>query len=237
MLVAFLVEAAAGFGGTVITVSLASQLLPVDDILARMLPVNIMLSAYMVLRHRKHVDRRLLFARILPWMGVGLVAGYFVARASSPGWLKIAFAVFVLALSVLELVALQRKVVPKKLPGFFAAGALLGAGVLHGLFACGGPLAVWTVGREVDDKSVFRSTLSALWLALNVFLLAGFVLDEKMSVLTLRESAVLVPPLILGIVLGERVHARLSPERFRVAIFGLLFVAALVLLARSVFGA
>ena len=228
-----MVEAAAGFGGTVITVALASQLLPVDDILARILPVNMVLSAYVVLRHRRHVDRRLLFARILPWMGVGLVAGYFVARSASPGWLKIAFAIFVLALSVLELVALRRKVTPKKLPGVISAGALLGAGVLHGLFACGGPLAVWTVGREVDDKGVFRSTLSALWLALNVVLLAGFVLDARVSTLTLRDSVVLLPPLLLGIVLGERVHARLSPERFRVGVYGLLFVAALVLLVRS----
>lgn len=237
MLVAFLVEAAAGFGGTVITVALASQLLPVDDILARILPVNMVLSAYVVLRHRRHVDGRLLFARILPWMGVGLVAGYFVARSTSPGWLKIAFAVFVLGLAVLELVALKRKVAPKKLPSVFAAGALLGAGVLHGLFACGGPLAVWTVGREVDDKGVFRATLSALWLALNVFLLVGFVVDTKISAVTLRESLVLLPPLLLGIVLGERVHARLSAERFRVGIFGLLFVAALVLLVRSIFAA
>ena len=179
---AFLVEAAAGFGGTVVTVSLASQLLPVDDVLARFLPVNVVLSAYVVLRYRRHVARRLLFARILPWMGLGAVAGFFLARAASPVWLKIVFATFVIVLSTLELWSLARRR-PRTcaLRAPIAAAALLVAGVLHGLFACGGPLAVWVVGREVDDKAVFRATLSALWLALNILLVAALTVDAKIQ--------------------------------------------------------
>jgi len=238
VLVAFLVEAAAGFGGTVVTVSLASQLLPVDDVLARFLPVNVVLSAYVVLRHRRHVGARLLFARILPWMGLGVVAGFFVARAASPVWLKIVFASFVIVLSVLELWSLARKQ-PRAsaLRAPVAAAALLGAGVLHGLFACGGPLAVWVVGREVDDKGAFRATLSALWLVLNVLLVTALALDAKIAPPTLRDSALLLPALVVGIALGERVHARLSPERFRIAIFALLLISAAVLLVRSLLGA
>lgn len=234
VLLAFLVEAAAGFGGTVVTVALASQLLPVDDVLARFLPVNVLLSAYVVLRYRRHIARRLLFARILPWMGLGAVAGFFLARAVSPVWLKIVFAIFVIVLSTLELWSLVRKRPrARALHAPIASAALLGAGVLHGLFACGGPLAVWVVGRQVDDKAVFRATLSALWLALNVLLVAALTLDAKIQVVTLRESALLLPPLAVGIALGEHVHARLSPERFRVAVFALLFVSGAILLGRS----
>jgi hypothetical protein len=234
LLLAFLVETAAGFGGTVVTISLASQILPVDDVLARFLPVNVVLSAYVVVRHRRHVDRRLLFVRVLPWMGLGAAAGFALARAASPTWLKIVFAVFVVVLSVLELRTIATKKarsVPLATPA--AAAALFGAGVLHGLFACGGPLAVWVVGRDVDGKAAFRATLSSLWLVLNVLLVAAFAFDAKIDAKTLGESALLLPPLVVGIALGERVHARLSPERFRVAVFVLLLVAAAVLLARS----
>jgi uncharacterized protein len=237
VLVAFLVEAAAGFGGTVVTVSLASQLLPVNDVLARFLPVNIVLSAYVVLRHRRHVAVRMLLGRIVPFMGLGAGAGFFLARAASPGWLKIVFAVFVIVLSLLELRSLASgKPRSRPLPPPIAAAALVGAGVLHGLFACGGPLAVWVVGRDVHDKGVFRATLSALWLVLNILLVAGYALDAKIHVTTLRDSALLLVPLAVGIAAGEWVHARLSPERFRVAVFVLLLVAAAVLLVRSLLG-
>ena len=234
VLIAFLVETAAGFGGTVVTLSLASQLMPVDDVLARFLPVNLLLSAYVVLRHRRHVALRLLLARILPFMGLGVAAGFFLARTASPSWLKIVFALFVLVLSAAELRSLaSTRPRDAKLPVPIAAAALVAAGVLHGLFACGGPLAVWVVGREVQDKSVFRATLSALWLVLNALLVAGFAVDSKIQVTTLRESGLLLVPLAVGIAAGERVHARLSPERFRLAVFVLLFVAALALLIRS----
>jgi uncharacterized membrane protein YfcA len=237
VLVALVVETAAGFGGTVVTVSLASQVMPVDDVLARFLPVNIALSAYVVLRHWRHVAGRLLFRRVLPFMGLGAAAGFFLARTASPGWLKIVFASFVIVLSIAELRSLASEA-PRstRLPAPIAAAALLGAGVLHGLFACGGPLAVWVVGRDVEDKSVFRATLSALWLLLNVFLVAGFALGAKIHGGTLRESALLLLPLALGIAAGEWIHGRLSPERFRVAVFVLLFVASVVLLVRSVVG-
>lgn len=238
VLVAFLVETAAGFGGTVVTVSLATQLLPVDDVLARFLPVNVVLSAYVAFRHRRHVAGRLLVGRILPFMGLGAGAGFFIARSASPGWLKVVFAVFVIVLSIAELRSLaSREPRSARLPAPVAAAALVGAGVLHGLFACGGPLAVWVVGRDVEDKSVFRATLSALWLVLNVFLVLGYTLAAKIDGVTLRESALLLLPLAVGIVAGERIHARLSPERFRVAVFVLLLVAAVVLLVRSLGGA
>jgi uncharacterized protein len=234
VLLAFVVEAAAGFGGTVVTVSLASHAMPVGDVLARFIPVNVALSLYMVVRHRAHVSGKLLFGRILPFMGVGVVAGFFTARAASPTWLKVVFGAFVSVLSVLELRALRGgRRSGEPLPGVVAAAALMGAGVLHGLFACGGPLAVWVVGREVSDKGAFRATLSALWLVLNIALVVGFAIDHKVTASTLRESAILVPALVLGIAVGERVHDRLSAERFRVAVFSLLLVASLVLLARS----
>jgi uncharacterized membrane protein YfcA len=236
VLLAFAVEAAAGFGATVVTVTLAAQLMPVDAILARLVPVNVLLSLYLVVRHRKALDLRLLFRRVLPWMGAGMAAGMAITRVASPEWVKLAFGLFVVVLSAFELWALWKGESKAPLGVATAGGALVGAGLVHGMFACGGPLVVWVVGREVDDKAVFRVTLSGLWLVLNVVLVVGYVLSRQTTPATLEESALLVPALAIGIVLGERVHDRLSPQRFRAVVFGLLFVAAGVLLVRSVPG-
>jgi uncharacterized membrane protein YfcA len=69
-----------------------------------------------------------------------------------------------------------------------------------------------------------------------VLLVTGFALDHKIHAATLRESALLIAPLAIGIVAGEWIHHRLSPERFRVAVYVLLLAAALVLLVRSLGG-
>jgi uncharacterized membrane protein YfcA len=92
---------------------------------------------------------------------------------------------------------------------------------------------VWVIGRELTDKSRFRATLSMLWLVSNLLVVAGFGASGTITLATLSGSALLLPPLALGLFVGEKIHARLSPTRFRVAIFALLFVASTVLLVRT----
>lgn len=231
---AFVVEAAAGFGGTVVTVSLGSALADVEQVLVRFLPANLLLSAYLVAKHRRAVDREVLVRRVLPSMGLGLACGLALARLTSPLLLKAVFAAFVLILSVYELAAfVRRSPSSEPLRPTVAHGALFFAGVLHGLFACGGPLAVWVVGREVTDKSRFRATLCMLWLVSNVLVVAGYGASGTLTRETLSGSALLLVPLALGLFVGEKIHARLSPARFRVAVFALLFVASAVMLVRT----
>jgi uncharacterized membrane protein YfcA len=235
---AFVVEAIAGFGATVVTVTLAAFLLPIDVALALFVPVNVLLSAYLVVRHFRGVDVALLARRVLPAMGVGVAGGMALSRIRNAGWLQVAFAAFVVILAASELVALRRPVDPAgapkaRLSSPVAVTALAGAGVIHGLFACGGPLVVWVVGREVEDKYRFRSTLSALWLVMNVVLVCAWAASGTVTLKTLGSSSILVLPLLLGIAVGERVHARLPERSFRLAVFGLLLVAGLALLVRS----
>lgn len=235
VLVAFVVEAAAGFGGTVVSVSLGAQLLPVDDVLVRFLPANLVLSLVMVARTYRLVEKRVLFGRIVPFMGAGMVAGGLVARVASPGIVKVVFAAFVLVLAARELrAASSPSAAAPSEPGRSAqVAALTIAGILHGMFACGGPMCVWVVGRALPEKGAFRATLSALWVVLNGVLVVSYAATGKLTGPSLRDSAILLVPVVLGLVVGERVHARLSPERFRVAVFGLLAVSSLVLLVRS----
>jgi uncharacterized membrane protein YfcA len=235
VLLAFVVESAAGFGATVVTVTLGAQLLPLDAVLGAFLPVNVVLSLVLVARNARAIDRAFLVRRILPWMGLGTAIGLTFARFRAETWIKIVFAAFVVLLSLFELVTLRRKseerVRPLALP--VAAAALSTAGVVHGLFACGGPLVVYVVSRTLRDKASFRATLSALWLIMNVVLVATMVRDGTIAGASLLTSAALVPPLLLGLVVGNRLHHRLDERSFRVAVFSLLLVAASVLLLRS----
>ncbi len=231
---AFAVETVAGFGATVVTVTLAAFLMPIEAILAVFVPVNVVLSTYVVLRHRRGVDARLLARRVVPYMALGVAAGMILVRLRGAGWLQPAFAAFVVILAVLELARMRRpQDDARPLPSALAGTALAGAGVIHGLFACGGPLVVWVVGREVADKYRFRSTLSALWLTLNVFLVGAWIADGAITRASLVGSAILLAPLGLGILVGERVHAWLPERRFRAAVFLLLLVAGLALLVRT----
>lgn len=235
VLLAFVVESAAGFGATIVTVTLGAQLLPLDVVLAAFLPVNVLLSLVLTARNASAVDRPLLLRRILPWMGLGTAIGLVFARFRGAEWIKLVFAGFVIVLALAELIALRARESERRepLPQPVAAGALSLAGVIHGLFACGGPLVVYVVGRSLHDKARFRATLSALWLVMNVVLVATMAFDGSLRRDTLVTSATLIPPLAIGLFIGDRLHRKLDERAFRIAVFVLLLVAAVVLLVRT----
>jgi uncharacterized membrane protein YfcA len=237
VLVAFTVEAMAGFGATVITVTLASHLLPIPEVLAALVPVNMLLSGYLVLRHRDAVSWRHVVRAGLGLMGLGLLVGMALYRAERHGWLKAAFAAFVVVLASIELIRLRRGAGTSSAPlstGRRVVG-LLAAGVIHGIFACGGPLLVYVLGRELPEKARFRATLSAIWLALNGLLVANLVGAGDLGRRSLTTSALLLGSLAGGLFLGEQAHARIDEGRFRQAVYSLLFLAGLSLLARTLF--
>lgn len=225
---AFVVEATAGFGATLVTVTLAAHLWPIPEVLAVFLPVNLVLSAALVVRNHGAVDGGFLRRRVLPWMGAGFLGGLALFQFQGEGWIKVVFGAFVVVLSLAEL-----------WPGPARAGsagaraaALLGAGVVHGLFACGGPILVWVASREVPDKGRFRATLSVVWLILGAVLIGSYTLAGTVTASTLYRSACLVPVVVAALWIGDDLHHRVDPVTFRRATFVLLLLAGGSLVVR-----
>jgi uncharacterized membrane protein YfcA len=113
-----------------------------------------------------------------------------------------------------------------------SAAALLGAGVIHGIYASGGPMLVYAIGREGLTKKVFRSTLSMVWIVLNLILIARFLLAGDYDREVGLDILLLVPTVPLGILVGEWVHHRIDERRFRMAVLVLLIAAAISLIVR-----
>lgn len=233
VLIAFVTEAATGFGATVITLTLAVHFLRVELILPVFVPLGLVLSIVLVWRQRAHVDRALLLRTILPLMGVGLAVGIAVFEHASSAALQRVLGVFVVVVALEGLWQLRtsrggaeisaRPALPPALRG----AALVGAGVIHGIFASGGPLLVWALGRSALDKGAFRATLSSVWLVFGVVLVASYAWRGLLGSETLRASAALLPVLIAALALGEWLHHRLDEVRFRRVVYALLLAAGL----------
>lgn len=234
---AFFTESVVGFGSTVITVSLAAHFIDLDVILPAFVPVGVLLSTTLVVRNFEHVDRQFLWSRIGPAMAVGMAVGMAIFRMVDSKSLLTVFGVFVTAVSLRELVLALKKdaAKPRKLPALGSFLFLMGGGVIHGMFGSGGPLVVYVVGREIFSKAVFRATLSALWLVSNLVLIVGYVQSDMVTAQTMKLSAMMLPPLLLGMVLGERAHGAVNERTFKIVTWAILFFAASSLAVRSLF--
>ena len=232
--VGFLVEAAAGFGGMVVALTVGALWLPMGPLLGVLVPVNLALSTYLLARGLRHVAWGFLARRLLPLMALGLGAGMLLARTTNTGWLKPVFAGFVVLVAAQQLVQLKRGTAPARLSPWVAGAWLFGGGFIHGVFATGGPPTVYVASRELPEKAVFRASLSAVWVLLNLLLLPRLWAEGSLSAASLGTSALLLVPLVAGIAVGEAVHHRLDEKKFRVAVAVLLLAAGATLLLTSV---
>ncbi len=231
---AYAVQTTIGMGATMLCVIIGAHLFPLHYVLALTVPLSVLQTSYITLRHHDGIDWRLLLGRILPLMGTGVVLGLWLGTDIDRPWLQTAFAVLVLTLALLELRARLRAGdgTSKALPPLVAHIAMFAAGIVHGLFATGGPLLVYAIGRRGLDKHVFRSTLSAVWLVMNVFLCAGYAHIGRIDHSTLATSALVFPAVPLGVLVGERLHHRVDERRFQIAVFVVLAIGAFTLLLR-----
>jgi uncharacterized membrane protein YfcA len=231
---AYAVQTAIGFGSTLICVTFGAQLIGLQEVIHLVVPISFLQTGYIVIRHHDGIHWSLLLKRVLPLMAAGMGFAFVLLTRVGGPWLGLAFGLMVLALSSRDLHRLRvgSAVLDKPISQPASAAALFGAGVVHGIYASGGPLLVYAVGREGLDKRVFRSTLCMVWIVLNLILVARFVLAGDYDRSVMIEVLLLVPAVPIGVLLGEWIHHRVDERSFRIAVLLLLIAAAVSLIVR-----
>ena len=231
---AYTVQTATGFGAMLVCVTLGAQLIGLEEVIRLMVPLSFLQTGYIVIRHRDGIDWGLLLRRVLPLMTLGMAFAFLLLTQIGGPWLGLAFGWMVLALSARDLHHLRfaNAALDKPISRPASIAALVGAGVIHGIYASGGPMLVYAIGREGLSKKVFRSTLSMVWIVLNVILVARFLLSGDYDREVALDILLLVPTVPLGILLGEWVHHRIDERSFKMAVLVLLIAAAISLILR-----
>ena len=231
---AYTVQTATGFGAMLVCVTLGAQLIGLEEVIRLMVPLSFLQTGYIVIRHRDGIDWGLLLKQVLPLMTLGMGFAFLLLTKVGGPWLGLAFGLMVLALSARDLRHLRSgsSALDKPISRSASVAALLGAGVIHGIYASGGPMLVYAIGREGLTKKAFRSTLSMVWIVLNLILVARFLLAGDYDREVGLDILLLVPTVPLGILVGEWVHHRIDERRFRMAVLVLLIAAAISLIVR-----
>jgi hypothetical protein len=225
------VQTTIGFGAMLVSVTLGSLMLPVGELVPVLVPVALTQTAIVAFQKHRSVVWPLLLRRILPLMGIGLVTTILLLDGEAP-WMKPALGVLILVLALRELLLGQRPREPSRRQAAASVVGIVAAGLVHGLFATGGPVLVWSLGQTTLDKAAFRATLTLVWLTLNTVLVGSFLVKGRADADTLLVSAALLPTAVLGIAAGHWLHDRVDEAPFRTVVWGALAVASLSLILR-----
>lgn len=229
---AFGIEAITGFGSIVIALSLGALLLPIDDMLPVLVPLNICMTGYLLARHYQHIHWPTLFRLILPLMASGTLLGYFLRPWLGEQLLQALFGALVLWFAGRELWKVYRGIAARNHHPLWTRGWMLAAGITHGLYASGGPLLVYALSGVQLSKAAFRATLITVWFSLNSLLTLIFALDGSLLP-ALPRVGMMLPVLVVGVVVGEFLHHRVNEEKFRVVVYGLLLLTGGLLISTA----
>lgn len=233
LIIANIAETISGFGNTIIAVALGSNLYPLKILIPVLVPLSLIISSYIVLRYHQQINKNLLFKKIFPLMIIGLIFGIRIFNLVQGTILKKIFGILVFILSAIELRNIFKKKenqIIKPVSKIATVFWLFFSGLIHGIYACGGPFLVYYTSKLNLNKQVFRSTLSLLWLILNFILTLTYIKNANINLQTIKLSLLLLPTIPVAIFLGELVHHKINEKSFKIFIYLLLLVAGISLI-------
>jgi uncharacterized protein len=219
-----------GFGAALVTIPLASHVVPLPFALALFALADLVSALRVGLESPKNAVRTE-WARLVPMIladtALGVTALVNLPRAL--GMLLLGAFVLSFALYSLFRRASSRVISPR-----WAWLAGLAGGVTSALFGAGGPPYVIYLSQRGLSKEQFRATLgfatmTSISLRVTAFLLTGLLLDRQVWI----AAAVAVPAAFVGIAVARRLFLRISREALLRAVSVMLLASGASLVLRA----
>ena len=213
-----------GFGFALIGTPLVAVLAGPKAAVVGLTMVGLVLVAQLALRGRGHVDRATVGVVTVAAI-VGMPIGLLVLVHADDRVLTLAIAVAVIAFSLL----LWRGA---RLPAGRGTDVAAGftAGILSTSTGTSGPPIVIALSAKQLEPSVFRATISAIFLVQGSAALVAFAIGGQITRDAVSVALAGLPGVVVGSIVGERGFRRLDTPTFRRVVLGMLFLSGVVAL-------
>lgn len=230
LLAAYTLFGITGFGSSITAVPLLAHFFPLPFVVPLMVLFDLGASLIIGGRNRADIDRRELL-RIVPFMLAGIACGATLLLHVPQRWLMLALGLFVLAYAAWGIAG---RVSAKPLSPWWVIPIGGGGGIASALFGTGGPVYALYLARRLPDKAALRATVTTVIslsgiTRLLVFALAGLYFQQGVLVWAL----LLLPFMLAGLWLGNRLHQVLPVARVVQVLWGVLLVGGTSLVVRS----
>lgn len=229
VVLSYAIRGSAGFGA--VTIPLLALALPMKIIVPVVTVLGILSSVAILASDARHVAWRELWL-MLPSSLVGAAFGLYFFNAFDAATIAHVLGVFVLCYGSYSLYELAEPRKPLPIPaGLMRPLAGASAGVAGTLF---GSMAGLFYAVYLDMKNMpkerFRATVAAMLFVLGSVRGAGYLALGAFNREAMVACAIALPLMLIGAVLGNRIHANLNQPVFRRFIALLLIVSGVPLL-------
>ncbi len=224
-----ILETVVGFGSTSIGIPILALALGTEKSVALMSASGLALCLLIFITQIKRVNWReflIIALCVIPFLPLGYLL---YARLRFLEWaLRLIIGTVVVTVAGHELWRSLVKKDDSPLPSWVIYTALGLGAVVEGMFSMGGPLVNLYSLTRLKDKSVFRATMTGIWvitislsLAFRVFFLQVYTPVMWTSILYS------LPIIVLAFLLGNRLHHKIPQEKFKTAVYAVQLLSGL----------
>ena len=223
-----LMQGITGFAGTVLAMPFALYLVGYDTAVPVLNLLGLLSGVYVCISAYHDIDFSML-KRILLCMVPGMGIGVLMIRllADHVKMLPALLGVIVIMLGINGLCHLVTK--RKQQSDRFDSLLLWTAGIVHGMYVCGGPLLISYLTRKIKEPGQFRATISAVWIFLNGILLVSEIMQGKWNTAAVQGSLAALPAFLAGMLVGSALQKKMSKRVFMTITYSLLVVSGISL--------
>ncbi len=226
LVIAQLVYVLVGFGAGLIAVGSLALVYPdMQDAVVLLLLVNLPAEMWVVWHSRRDIRWRPILG-LGSGIAVGIPLGTWLLKTGDPSLVLTILGVF---LVVVGLVFLRLPAGGRIHPHRAAAPPTgLLSGLLTGLFGTGGPPLIIWYHLSAATKSAFRGNLMTIFLMMTFVRVPSYIVGGLVTAPRLWSSLAVMPAVLLGAWLGNRLHLTISEQGFRRLVSLLLVVLGLL---------
>lgn len=222
-----IIQGITGFAGTVLAMPPGIFLQGIDTAKMVLNILGILASLWIVVVSYRDINWSEV-KKILFFMVIGTILGMKLFTLLPLGVLLKIYAIFII-LMALKGIFIKEEV---KTPEWVLVGVILLAGVIHGMFVSGGPLIMIYVAKKLKSKSSFRATLAVVWIVLNSYLAVSHYNQGIFTPENIRLLYLSIPPLVLGMIVGNILHYKMSQASFLRLSYILLSISGVALVVK-----
>ncbi len=227
VLLGHFIKGLTGFASALFSIPLLALFLDIKFVVPVFLLFDFISGAILTMQTRRFIDVKSAIL-IVSGLAVGAAAGtYFLVSLGSEVLKRVFGAVVILfALKILILGDGEAK---RRVSRRWAPLAGITGGCTGAMFGLDGPPLVLYLTQHLRDKQVFRATLYGLFFVHACYRLILYGFSGLITVDVIKFVVYLMPFLLVGILLGSKLHARIDQRVFGKIVASILVVTGMLL--------
>ncbi len=228
-----IIQGITGFAGTLLAMPFSLRLVGADIAVPVLNFLGFVSGLYVFLPNRDKVvwgEIKKVVTIMIPFMFLGVLIRERLMEQQRILYLILGVLVIFMAIRGLRDAFLKQDEKNKKpLSSFTMNLILILSGIIHGMFVSGGSLLVIYMAERLDEKSSFRSTLSAVWVILNGILLVTQIFAGDITWEVAMNQLIALPVLFLAMYIGSILFKRMEQRTFLIITYILLIISGISL--------